>query len=189
MHGLPLIVLADVFDPVAFRSGAMLAEVVRDEPIANRRVLDLGCGSGVGAIFAALAGAEVVAVDVNPAAVRCARANAALHDVDVDVREGDLLGPVAGERFDRVLFNPPFYRGRPRTAWDAAWRAEDVLERFAAGLADALAPEGAAVVVLSSDGVCDELLADLRSRRFSLEPALSRRWPGEVVTVWRARIG
>ena len=29
-----------------------------------------------------------------------------------------------------VLFNPPYYRGVPRSALDHAWRSPDVIERF-----------------------------------------------------------
>ena len=80
-------------------------------------MLDLGTGSGVGAVFAAQWAGQVVAVDVNPAAVRCARINVLLHGVEdrVDVLQGDLFEPVAGERFDVILFNPPYFPGQPRT--------------------------------------------------------------------------
>ncbi len=59
---------------------------------------------------------RVVAVDINPAAVRCAQINALLNQLEqrIEVRRGDLFAPVAGERFDLVLFNPPFLRGAPR---------------------------------------------------------------------------
>jgi ribosomal protein L11 methyltransferase len=53
--------------------------------------LDLGCGSGVLAIAAARLGWEpVTAVDLEPAAVEAARANAALNGVSLDVRRMDL---------------------------------------------------------------------------------------------------
>ena len=41
----------------------------------------------------------------------------------IDVRHGDLFEPVAGERFDLVLFNPPFLLGAPQDERDAAWRS------------------------------------------------------------------
>ena len=62
----------------------------------------MGTGSGVGAVFAAQWARRVVAVDINPAAVRCARINALLNHVEdrVDVVEGDLFEPIGGQRFD-----------------------------------------------------------------------------------------
>jgi SAM-dependent methyltransferase len=68
--GRRLIVLPGVFNPKLFRTGEFLARVLTVEPLwPEMRVLDMGTGSGVGAVFAALAGAQVTAVDVNPAAV------------------------------------------------------------------------------------------------------------------------
>ena len=80
--------------------------------IDGRRVCDLGCGTGVLAIGAALLGAEaVVGIDVDEKAIRVAETNAALLDAEVtfivaDVKDPGLLaraGPC-----DTVVMNPPF---------------------------------------------------------------------------------
>jgi release factor glutamine methyltransferase len=104
----------------------------------------------------------VVAVDISPEAVRCARINVLLNRVEdrVEVRCGDLFEPVCGERFDLVLFNPPFYAGTPRELWEFAWRAQSVLDRFARDLPSVLTPSGHALVVVSTTTVgVDEALA------------------------------
>lgn len=192
--GLPIIVLPDVFNPVLFESGALLARVARREIRSRRqheppRVLDLGTGSGVAAVFAAMAGAQVEAIDVNPQAVRCARLNAQLHHLEdrIDVREGDLFAPVEGRRYDLVLFNPPFHRGSAETFLEAAMRSEDVFERFAEGLSDALEPGGEALVVLSTEGDCDEAVWRLRAEGFGLDEIERTRWYGALLVVMRAR--
>jgi HemK-related putative methylase len=193
IDGVPLVVLPEVFNPAVYRTGTLLARAVAawtpglsEDAI---RVLDLGTGSGVGAVFAARRGFQVVAVDVNPEAVRCARINALLHHLDerIDARQGDLFSPVAGERFDLVLFNPPFFRGEPAGDLDRAWRGTDVLERFAFGLSDALTPDGAALLCLSTDGDCDALLARLREGGFGIEAALQQDFGNEIVTVHAVR--
>jgi release factor glutamine methyltransferase len=192
IDGVPLIVMPQVFNPVLLRSGAIMARVVAalpmDQPTALR-VLDLGTGSGVGAVFAARRGATVTAVDINPAAVRCARVNAILNNLEdrIEARLGDLFEPVKGERFDLILFNPPYYRGTPKDHLDRAWRAQDVFERFAGQLDDALAPGGYALVVLSTDGDCAELLAELSSARFHSESVEELDLINEVVTVYAIR--
>ncbi|HEX2163530.1 MAG TPA: methyltransferase, partial [Thermoanaerobaculia bacterium] len=147
---------------------------------------DLGTGSGLGALAAARRGFRVVATDLNPAAVAAARANAAANGFAdrIEVRHGDLFAPVAGERFDLVLFNPPYFRGAPRDEADRAWRSDDVRERFAAELAGVLAPGGGALLVLSSDGEGDDLLARLAASGCAARPALVRDLWNEVVTVW-----
>jgi len=189
---VPLLILPQVFNPILLRSGAMmaraLARLALAEP-AKCRVLDLGTGSGVGAVFAARRGASVVAVDINPEAVRCARINALLNRVDdrVEVREGNLFEPVQGERFDLVLFNPPFYRGIPKDNLDRAWRGQGVFESFASQLAGMLTPKGYALVILSTDGDCAELLAELAETGFRYEIVEQKDLINEVVTIYAVR--
>ncbi len=197
IDGVALVVLPEVFNPAVYRTGTLLARAVaswtppeqtRSEEI---RVLDLGTGSGVGAVFAARRGFWAVAVDVNPQAVRCARINALLHRQEerIDVRQGDLFSPVAGESFDLVLFNPPFFRGEPASDLDRAWRGTDVLERFAAHLPGALADQGTALLCLSTDGDGEALLSALRQGGFGIETATQRDFGNEVVTVYAVRRG
>jgi release factor glutamine methyltransferase len=79
-----------------------------DRPV--RRVVDVGCGTGAGAISVAkrLPDAEVLAVDINPTALRFARVNAALAGTsNVRACQSDLLGGVEGD-FDLIISNPPF---------------------------------------------------------------------------------
>lgn len=191
VEGLPLVVLPEVFHPVVFRSGAFLARVIGESPklapeTPNARAFDLGTGSGVGAVFLARRGWRVTAADVNPQAVRCARLNALLHGFEavIEAREGDLFAPVGEERFGLVVFNPPYFRGRPRDALDAAWRGETILERFAAGLEDVLEPGGRVLLLLSTDGDCRSLLEELRRRGFDLAVLDERRFGNETLTAW-----
>lgn len=75
------------------------------------RVLDMGCGTGVLGIIAALRGAErVVMADINEAAVANASANVELHRLwrRTEVRNSNLFDALDEERFDLILFNMPF---------------------------------------------------------------------------------
>lgn len=91
--------------------GAVLARHVLNHPhiVAGRRVLDLGCGSGLVAIAAAKGGAaSVVAVDTDPHAVVAARLNALENGVEVEAVRADLLdGDPPGA--DMVLAGDVFY--------------------------------------------------------------------------------
>jgi methylase of polypeptide subunit release factors len=86
-----------------------LAQLTVRAPVGS--ALDLGTGCGVQALHLAAHAGRVVATDVNPRALDLTRFNAALNEVDVDVRAGSLFEPVAGERFDLVTTNPPFVIG------------------------------------------------------------------------------
>lgn len=199
IDGVGLVVLPEVFNPVIFRSSALLAHTVATSPLAaptdgrsaapgegEARALDMGTGTGVLAIFAARRGFHTVGVDINPEAVRCARINALVNHVEdrVEFRQGNLFDSVKGEHFQLVLFNPPFFRGAPRHALDAAWRGTDVMERFAAGLPGALAPEGRALIVLSTDGDAEAMLRALREQGLAVGVATRRDYGNEIMTIY-----
>ena len=78
--------------------------------LSSPRVVDLGTGSGIVAISLALEcpAAMVAAVDLSAAALAVARNNAGRLGARVDFREGDWLSPLAGERFDLIVSNPPY---------------------------------------------------------------------------------
>lgn len=93
--------------------------------IAGRTVLDLGCGSGILSIGAALLGASrVTGIDVDPAAVEDAKMNAEESGVDIDIFQAD-VGEIA-LKADTVIMNPPFgaqRRNADRPFLEAAVRA------------------------------------------------------------------
>ena len=87
--------------------------------------LDLGTGCGIQALHAARRSRRVVATDVSPRALRYAELNAALNGVrNIEFRLGSLYEPVAGERFDRIVSNPPFVI-TPRRAGVPAYEYRD----------------------------------------------------------------
>lgn len=72
-------------------------------------VLDLGTGCGIQAMHASRFAARVVATDVSTRALDIAEFNAHLNGISgIEFRLGSLFEPVAGERFDRIISNPPF---------------------------------------------------------------------------------
>jgi methylase of polypeptide subunit release factors len=188
--GSPLLVLAGVFNPKIFWSGEFLADALVANPglvPLGSKVLDMGTGSGVGAVFAARRAGRVLAVDVNPAAVRSARINALLHGVEdrVEVREGDLFAEIGDERFDRVIFNPPFFKGEPRDVLERAFFATDVVSRFAAGLAAHLAPRGECLLLLASSADERSLLGEFDRARWRVEIVARRDKGAEVLSLYR----
>ena len=196
LDGVPLLSLPEVLNPVVFRTGAVLARTVAASPWAapspdsTSRALDMGTGSGIGAIFAARRGYRVVGVDLNPEAVRCARLNVLLNRLEdeVEIRQGDLFAPVEGERFALVLFNPPFFHGEPNGLFDLAWRSTDVMERFAAGLPAVLETSGRALVLLSNHGDGADMLSALQAQALVVDPIAQRRFGDETMTVYCIRL-
>ncbi len=93
------------FGPDTYRFCAFLRRVV---PGATR-VVDVGCGSGVGGLCLADRVEQIVLADINPGALAMARANAHLAGLAkrVELVEGDLFAPVRGD-IDLVVANPPY---------------------------------------------------------------------------------
>jgi HemK-related putative methylase len=190
VRDLHFVVTPSVFNPKVPRTGEFLASQI-DSGLVDRTsdVLDMGTGSGVCALFAAKYARHVVAVDINAAAVRCARVNALLNHLEpyVEVRHGDLFAAVPGERFDLVLFNPPFVRGTPQDDRDRAWRSNDAAERFAAGLRNHLKPAGYALVLLSTFGDGRLFLEEFCKQRFEISALAERRFVNERLTVFKIK--
>jgi HemK-related putative methylase len=188
VSGKPLLVMPSVFNPKLLLTGEFFASQLSGRVITgDAEVLDMGTGSGICAIFAAQHARRVVAVDINPAAARCAAVNALMNRVDhkVDARHGDLFAPVAGERFDLILFNPPFLRGMPRDDRDRAWRSNDVPERFAADLAAHLKPTGCALVLLSSFGGAEDFLTQFARNGLEVTLFAQREYLAETVGIFK----
>jgi predicted RNA methylase len=73
------------------------------------RALDLGTGCGIQALLAAKHADRVLATDVNPRALGFATFNAALNGIEtIEFRSGGGFAPVADERFDLIVANPPY---------------------------------------------------------------------------------
>ncbi|MCU0571884.1 MAG: methyltransferase [Syntrophobacteraceae bacterium] len=89
------------------RSSHTLANLTVRSP--SRATLDLGCGCGIQGLLAARHSETVLAVDLNPRAVRFTAFNAGLNGLDnVQAAVGDRFKPADGRRFDLIVSNPPF---------------------------------------------------------------------------------
>jgi SAM-dependent methyltransferase len=102
LDGKTLVIFPDVYKPLENEQSCV--EYCSD----GDRVLDLGCGSGVSAVFAAGVAREVVAVDVSPAAIENTKENCRRFGrQNVTVRSSDMFSNVDG-RFNLIVANPPY---------------------------------------------------------------------------------
>ncbi len=122
-----------------------LARAVIRDPVGS--VLDVGTGCGVQALHCYSHARTVTATDTNPRALALAAATARLNGQSWDLRAGSLFEPVADERFDLIVSNPPFVvsAGQQRFAYrDSGIAGDGLCERLVAGVADRLNPGGTA---------------------------------------------
>jgi hypothetical protein len=103
---------ADAYTSYDFVPGIQSPSVTLAKLAVRRRVpraLDLGTGCGIQALLAAKHAQRVIATDVNPRALAFAAFNARLNAIDnIEFRLGRSFEPVAGERFDLIVSNPPY---------------------------------------------------------------------------------
>jgi methylase of polypeptide subunit release factors len=107
------------FGPDTYRFAQAIDEFLRTSTHRIRTAVDIGCGSGVGAILIARArpDAQVTALDINPAALRFTAINASLAGVDnLDAFHSDILASTTGS-FDLIVANPPYMQDTQKRAY------------------------------------------------------------------------
>jgi methylase of polypeptide subunit release factors len=136
------------FGPDTYRFARALGQWLARRAIpSGARLIDIGCGSGAGGLYAASALApnhsEIVLTDINARALRYARVNAAINAVSqITTVESDLFARVDGKA-DLIIANPPYlvdpqarlYRhGGGELGFDLSLRiVEEGVERLAPG--------------------------------------------------------
>jgi SAM-dependent methyltransferase len=126
-----------------------LSGLMMGDPVGS--VLDLGTGCGIQAMHAARHADRVVATDISQRALDLAEFNAGLNGIDgIEFRLGSLYEPVAGERFDRIVTNPPFVitprvEGVPSYEYrDGGLVGDAIVAAVVSGAAEHLVPGGIA---------------------------------------------
>ena len=201
---LPLKVTRDVLVPRPDTETLVTAALdLLPDPAAEARVLDVGTGSGAVALAIAVERpkAHLVATDISQSALDIARENADAHGVGDRFcwALGGLFEPVAGQRFDLVVSNPPYVAEsqrselppelahEPEEALFSGRDGTEMLSQLVAQVREVLAPGGGVAVELAPDQAArvadwlrDAGLADVKTHRdLSRRPRVaSAREPG-----------
>jgi release factor glutamine methyltransferase len=122
-------------------------------------VLDLGTGSGILSILSAKTACRVTAVDINPYAIRCAKANARVNRLHgkMDFVQADLFSAFHNPKFNVILFNAPYLPSEEGEAdswigrsWAGGACGRDVIDRFIVDFSQFLAVEGRVLLMQST---------------------------------------
>jgi len=119
--GQEFTIFPNVFNPG--KDADLLAKLMKIKD--GTAVLDLGTGCGVLGIFAAKNASKVILTDINPDGVKNAKYNVKKFGLDkkMEVRKGDLFRPIKqSEKFDVIIFNPPFGNEKPKNFLEMAMR-------------------------------------------------------------------
>ena len=134
----------------------------------GERVLDMGTGCGILGIIAAKKASEVVAVDINPYAVRCIRENAKRNNVRSKMVfiQGDLFAPLSEKaKFGVILFNAPYLPTEENEvhswighAWAGGVSSREIIDRFIPEASKHLKPTGYILLMQSTLSFVDKTL-------------------------------
>jgi len=143
----------DVFNPRFYFTSQFMAKNMSISQ--GDVVLDMGTGSGIQAITAGHKASKVIAIDINPEAVKFARINVKANNLEntISVLEGDLFAPLKQQPlFNTVLFTPPYMEGSPETGFDHALydRNKQLIKRFFQEAGNYIKPDGYIQMLYSS---------------------------------------
>jgi release factor glutamine methyltransferase len=173
----------------------LLAEQLRVEK--DDTVLDMGTGCGIIAVLAAEKAKGVVAVDINPYAIKCAINNAEMNGVKekVDFRLGDLFQPIKlNEKFSLILFNAPYLPSEPNEeknwigkAWAGGPDGRKIIDQFLVGAPNFLANGGKIQLVQSSLSDMNKTLNAFEQIKFNGKVVAQAKVPFESLIMIEAK--
>lgn len=163
----------------------------------KERVIDLGTGCGFLGIIAAKKASKVIAVDINPYAVHCAKMNAKLNEVNNKMffLQGDLFSSIkTGTFFDLILFNPPYLPIEPKDnfswielAWAGGLNGRQVIQRFINDAPKYLERKGKILLLQSSLSDVKATLKSFKKNNLKASIVGKRRLPFfETIMIYKA---
>lgn len=129
-YGISLAILPGVFHPGVFLSTNIFIRFLSKQTLQEKRLLELGAGSGLISFYAQKNGAFVTATDINPQAIAGLKRNAETNNLPVTVIETSLLNGLNVNEFDIVVINPPYYPKQAQNVQEAAFYCGEDFEYF-----------------------------------------------------------
>ncbi len=122
--------------------------------LTDKKVLELGAGSGMVALNCARKGAQTLASDINPNALACIDESKRINNLTVETIESDLFDKIPLQTFDYIIINPPYYQGTPKNDLEKAFyagRDYDYFINLFSALADYINELSRVLMILSSN--------------------------------------
>jgi release factor glutamine methyltransferase len=165
----------------------------------NESVFEIGCGSGLIALYCASLGANVICCDINPFAVELVKKNFLVNKDKLqgsfDVRIGDLFSVLNNlDSFDIIVFNPPYLpTAKEELVGGAGWFDKavnggfdglEIIKRFINSVSVFLKKNGRVYFVFSSLSDREKLEVIIKKNNFIFEIINSCNFNDETLDVY-----
>jgi release factor glutamine methyltransferase len=194
-EGLSFNINEDVYEPA--EDSFLFAENLKVK--RSDVVLDLGTGCGILGILAAKQAAQVLAVDLNPYAIHCAKENARLNGVRSNIAfiQDDLFMAISEDaKFDLVTFNAPYLPSEDGEAkswigrsWAGGVDGRQVVDRFISEVRTHLKPHGRVLLMQSTLTGVEETIGAFAKRDLRAVVVAKQQLPFfETLTLIEAKV-
>ncbi|MCL4452014.1 MAG: methyltransferase [Candidatus Thermoplasmatota archaeon] len=160
------------------------------EANCHGKVLEIGTGSGLIAIYLAKQGLQVDAVDISKHALECASANCVANGVSIRLVQSDLFHDVRG-KYDTIIFNPPYLPVNDQIEGAEAWNGGSdgfyVIRRFLEGAPDHLSESGVIFMILSDLTDINSLINEFSN--FIFTRLGSEHFESETIYAYQLKLG
>jgi release factor glutamine methyltransferase len=129
-QGIRVRLLPTVFHPGWLLSTRVLLAFLSRLDLKGKRLLELGAGSGLIALYAARQGAIVTATDINPVAIHAIHSSSLINNIPLHFIHSDLFEKIPLMEFDYILINPPYFPHQPKDDWEIAFYCGEKFEYF-----------------------------------------------------------
>ncbi len=172
-----------VFHPRFFFSTKFLLETIRNTDIKNKKILELGAGSGLISIACAKRGAIVTASDISMRVIEALRENFKTNNVQIEIIHSDLFDALPDNHFDLIAINPPYYPKAARNELELAWYCGtdfEYFEKLFRQMGKYVHQNTKVLMVLSEDCNLERIFEIAKNNHFTFKEKIEKKF-------WRER--
>ncbi len=150
----------------------LLIDALENIDVYNKKILEIGCGSGVISLYLAYKGGIVEAVDISEDAIKNTIYNAKLNNLSIKAYKSDLFSSVKGV-YDIIIFNPPYLEDRNRD-YVTSYGTEIILD-FLDSVGLHLNPGGQTYFIINDKNDYGLMLVSAKKSKVSLSIILRKK--------------
>ncbi len=197
LMGVKVIICDDVYEPHDDTELILRTVIESERELKGKTILEIGAGTGIISIILAKKGARVTAIDISEKAVACIKFNAKLNETKLKVFRGDLFSPVKSEKFDIIIFNPPYLPESDldkylspgyRLAVIGGKKGSEIIIKFLECLEKHLKKNGRAFFIASSLSNIDEIMKKVREKELKIMLKRQARYFFETLFCYEVRV-